>query len=99
MIDTEREELVLLNDARKLFPQRPSKETLWRWALGRGLLGVRLDSTLVGSNRYTSKQAIARFITAVNEADAAKRRSAADDAPSVPTAGERKAAQTDRERE
>ena len=39
-----------------------SKETLWRWATGRGLLGQRLDSTLIGGNRYTSKQAAARFL-------------------------------------
>src|SRR5690349_8762195 len=69
-----KEELILLNDARKLFPQRPSKETLWRWALGRGRLGQRLESTLIGGvNRYTSRQACDRFIAAVNAASEAAR--------------------------
>jgi hypothetical protein len=94
MIDTEREELVLLNDARKLFPQRPSKETLWRWALGRGLMGVRLESTLIGSNRYTSRQAAGRFNAAVNAASEARRGVAA-----VPKVAEQRASQTERDRE
>src|SRR5207248_1841906 len=63
------EELVLLKDARKLFPRRPSKETLWQWALGRGVRGHRLETILIGSNRYTSRQAADRLVAAINADD------------------------------
>lgn len=102
MVDPNTDELVLLSDARKLFPQRPSKETVWRWALGRGLLGQRLDSTLIGSNRYTSKRSISEFVAAVNAADEARRREkfeAQQIAQPGLSAGERKTVATIRERE
>ena len=66
------------------------------WALGSGLKGQRLDSTLIGSNRYTSKEGCARFTIAVNMAAEAERQHEDDPSP-APTAAERRAAKSERE--
>lgn len=70
-IDTALETLVSFGDSRTAFPgdRRLSLATLHRWRL-HGVRGVRLETILVGGLRYTSREAIERFIAAQNEADA-----------------------------
>ena len=47
-------------------PFKPSPATRWRWAL-RGIRGVRLETLKIGRVRYTSVEALHRFIAAVTE--------------------------------
>jgi hypothetical protein len=70
-IDCEAETLITFSDARTAFPgdKRLSLATLHRWRLN-GVRGVQLETALVGGLRYTSLEAIARFIAAQNAADA-----------------------------
>lgn len=63
--------LVLLKDIPKLSVIPPRRNggrlhlrTGFRWA-GRGLSGVRLETVLVGGQRYTSVPALQRFFEAV----------------------------------
>ena len=83
-IDCELETIISFADARSAFPgidRRLSLATLHRWRLT-GVRGVRLQTVLIGGLRYTSREAIVRFIAAQN----------ADDAPATPviTAGQRR---------
>ena len=74
-IDVEAETLVHFPDARSAFPgdKRHSLASLHRWRL-KGVRGVKLETVLICGLRYTSKEAIARFIAAQN----------ADDVPASP---------------
>lgn len=82
-IDTERETLVSFSDARSSFRdgRRKSLATLHRWRQ-RGVNGVKLETCLIGGMRFTSLEAISRFIALQN----------ADDAPAAPaiTASQRR---------
>lgn len=60
-IDTQSETLVPINAAPSHIPTRPHVATVWRW-IQRGVRGVRLDTVLIGGKRFTSTEAIARFI-------------------------------------
>jgi hypothetical protein len=62
-IDTATETLISLSDARGAFPggKRLSLATLHRWRL-HGVRGTRLETCLIGGLRYTSCEAISRFI-------------------------------------
>ena len=61
------ENLISLCDACSAFPGRKiSLATLHRWRL-RGCRGVVLETAVVGGSRFTSREAIARFLTAQNE--------------------------------
>lgn len=62
------EDVLRLDDAKKLLPGRPDRSTVYRWALGPGSHGVRLESFKVGRRRFTTKQAIQRFVEAVTVA-------------------------------
>lgn len=64
------EDLVTLPQAGRYVPGGPSASTIWRWHL-RGIRGHRLEATLIGGRRYTSRQAIERFLRAINGASAA----------------------------
>jgi hypothetical protein len=64
MIDIHTEDLVLLGKAATLLPGRTHRSTLERWRLV-GRRGVKLETVLIGGQRYTSKQALARFAEAV----------------------------------
>lgn len=66
-IELEHETLVAFSDARTAFRdgRRKSLATLHRWRL-RGIRGVRLETLLIGGIRYTSLEAIDRFIRAQN---------------------------------
>jgi hypothetical protein len=63
MIDPTCENLVKLNHAR--IPGNPHTATRWRWAL-HGVKGIRLESIRCGAVRYTSAEAVARFLAALN---------------------------------
>lgn len=70
-IDPATETLVPFSAAGGAFPgeRTPSRATLHRWRL-RGVRGVKLETILIGGLRYTSKEAIERFIVNQNSADA-----------------------------
>jgi hypothetical protein len=65
MIDHETEHLLSMTEAAKLLPGRPNVATLWRWRTS-GCRGHRLETLLFGGRRYTSREAIARFLSAIN---------------------------------
>lgn len=66
-IDTRTETIISFNDARSEFKdgRRKALATLHRWRL-KGCRGVKLETLLIGGIRYTSKEAIDRFIQAQN---------------------------------
>ena len=55
------EQYVSFRQASRELPGNPHQATIYRWAQ-RGIKGVRLESWLIGGRRFTSQQAIARFI-------------------------------------
>ena len=69
-IDTQYETLISFFEATKEFPGRPKLaiQTLHRWRL-HGVRGAKLESCLVGGLRFTSREAIQRFIAAQNAGD------------------------------
>lgn len=70
MIDVTTEELVLFRKAGASIESNPHISTLHRWRL-RGVRGIRLESILIGNTRFTSLEAIARFIAALNAGESA----------------------------
>ena len=60
-IDVNRERLLTVSAASKSLPEKRHTTTIWRW-FQHGCRGVRLESVLIGGRRYTSKEAIQRFI-------------------------------------
>ncbi len=82
MIDLSRETVVTLKEARDAVPgkrgRRVSSSTLHRWHRN-GVKGVRLETALVAGVRYTSIEAIDRFIVATTEAADAQQWSHNDD--------------------
>ncbi len=66
-IDIQNETLVQFTHAPKHIPGRPHIATVHRWRL-RGARGVKLESILVGGKRFTSTEAIERFIEATTAA-------------------------------
>jgi Protein of unknown function (DUF1580)/Helix-turn-helix domain len=61
-MNIEKEELLTISEASKEFPIRPHTTTVWRW-VHRGINGTKLESIKIGGRRYTSKEAINRFIS------------------------------------
>ena len=59
------EEPITLNEARELFPGRPHLATVFRWTLN-GYAGNKLESIRVGHKHFTSREAVQRFIAAMN---------------------------------
>lgn len=59
------EKLLKLSAAAREVPGRSGRglhvSTVWRWAL-RGVRGIRLETVLIGGIRYTSREALERFI-------------------------------------
>lgn len=64
--DLAQEKLVPINQAGGKFPYRVGRTALERW-MRDGVRGVRLESILIGSRRFTSEEAIARFIERTNQ--------------------------------
>lgn len=65
MIDHTKEELINFEECGLLIPGNPARCTLYRWVL-KGCRGVKLETIVCGHKRFTSKEAIARFIAAQN---------------------------------
>ena len=65
MIDLRIEQLRLLSKAAADVPGRPHSSTLMRW-WRRGVKGVKLETVVVGGRRFTSIEAIQRFIEALS---------------------------------
>ena len=59
------ETLIPMNRAGKEFPTPVSRTALERW-IRSGVRGIRLESILIGTRRFTSTEAIARFIEKSN---------------------------------
>ncbi len=59
MIDYRTESLISLTVAAKRCPGRPNVSTIWRWA---GRDANPLETVRVGGRRYTSVEALERFI-------------------------------------
>jgi len=73
MIEIDKENLVLLSEVPKILPKRKGKavhlSACYRW-MRSGLSGVRLETVIVGGQRFTSKEALNRFwarVTAVRD--------------------------------
>jgi len=69
-IDTSSETLIRLIDARKYLPstragKQLGKAVIFRWA-SRGCRGVVLESIRIGGGKFTSLQAIQRWLDALN---------------------------------
>lgn len=57
------EQLITLNDAAKLLPGHVHLSTVRRYHLY-GLNGIRLETVLIAGKRWTSRQALERFVCA-----------------------------------
>jgi hypothetical protein len=68
MIDAGCEALLRLSEAAKVInPSRPPHvASVWRWALA-GVRGQKLETVVIGGQRWTSREAIARFVQRLNE--------------------------------
>jgi hypothetical protein len=65
-INVETETLIDFASAAREFPGRAvCIQTLHRWRL-RGVRGAKLESCLIGGRRFTSHEAVARFVAAQN---------------------------------
>lgn len=60
-IDIRQETLIPLHEAPQHIPGRPNLSTLYRW-FQRGARGARLETIVAGTKRFTSIEAIERFI-------------------------------------
>ena len=59
------QELISLKQACKIIPTRPHVATIWRW-VERGCRGHKLESWLVGGQRFTSTAALETFFAKIN---------------------------------
>jgi hypothetical protein len=66
-IDPTNEQLIPFNAAREAFPggKRLALQTVHRWRQ-KGVRGTKLETILIGGSRFTSAEAIQRFIAAQN---------------------------------
>ena len=60
------EQTVTLTEACRIIPGRPHISTVWRWH-HRGCRGIRLETAVIGGRRFTSREAIVRFIERTTE--------------------------------
>jgi hypothetical protein len=69
MIDPATEQLLLLREAAAIVnPSHPPHiATIWRWATAGLQGGIRLESMKIGGQRFTSREAIRRFLVRLNE--------------------------------
>jgi hypothetical protein len=96
VIDINSESLVTLTEGAKILPNRPHSSTLWRWHKI-GVRGERLETCMCGGKRYTSKEALQRFVDRITEAH--DRGGAAPTKPIHETMRQRRAAIENAERE
>ena len=74
MIDYNQEQLIPIKQVCDMFPGRTGKgialASVWRW-ISEGLQGGhKLETIIIGGERYTSREAVGRFIAAINDEDA-----------------------------
>jgi hypothetical protein len=70
MFDLFEEDLISLAEAGRALPGRPHVSTLWRWVThGIGPERTRLETVSVGGRRYTSRQALRRFVAVRSDCD------------------------------
>jgi Protein of unknown function (DUF1580) len=62
MIDIANETLVEISEASKHIPGRPHIATVYRWMMRGVRGGIKLETALVGGSRWTSVEAIQRFV-------------------------------------
>ncbi len=72
------EQLLSFADASRVLQSRPHVSSIWRWST-RGVRGIRLETVQVGGRRFTSREALERFIARTT---AARDEAAAVDYPS-----------------
>ena len=65
MIEALAATFVLLSKAGRLLSTNPSPATLWRWAF-KGVDGVKLETFKIGGRRYTTAEALDRFVARLN---------------------------------
>jgi len=72
-IDLRTEAVISFPDAAKVLPaaSRPSYATFWRW-WRRGVRGVKLETLLIGGKRYTTAEAMQRFVAALSAPDSSR---------------------------
>jgi hypothetical protein len=73
MIDIDSEELVPLTNVATMVPPRPNGKrmavtTAWRWATV-GVRGHKIEVVRIGGSKYTSREALGRFLKAINSPD------------------------------
>jgi hypothetical protein len=66
-IDASCETVIPLTEAPVWSPGRPHISSVWRWVL-KGVRGVKLETLVCGGRRFTSREAIDRFIAATTAA-------------------------------
>lgn len=59
------EKVFSLAKATKRVANHPHLSTLWRWAT-KGCRGIRLKTTLIGGQRYTTDEYLEQFFAAIN---------------------------------
>jgi hypothetical protein len=67
MIDHTSESLLTFPEAAAALPDRPHVSTVHRWRM-RGINGIKLETIRIGGRRYTSQEALDRFIGAITSA-------------------------------
>lgn len=67
-IDAQREHLLTINQAARRLPNQPHPSTVWRWVLTGLSGGAKLESVKIGGKRYTSVEAVDRFIAGATAA-------------------------------
>lgn len=77
-------EAIPIAKARKHIPGRPGTSTVWRWVLY-GCRGIKLDSFLVGGQRFTTRAAIEKFSRDLTAAGG-RQKQPAEATPDVPKA-------------
>jgi hypothetical protein len=66
MFDIWEETPVDLSEASRIIPGNPSKQSLYIWTT-KGIRGVVLETVQVGAKRFTSREAIGRFVAALSD--------------------------------
>jgi len=61
-IDIHTEDLMPVSGVPKILTTRPHVSSCWRWVYV-GVRGIRLETVIVGGRRYTSREAVDRFVS------------------------------------
>lgn len=64
MFDYQSEKIIPVVKVPDLLPSRPHISTVWRW-INCGIGGKKLETFRIGGKRYTSSEAIHRFVKAL----------------------------------